>query len=206
MKRIISFISQVVFNIIEFILNVDTSEEFDTRGINQDMRSLSEHNDSIQYSSLNYLYLYRISKMIPLGKNDVFYDLGCGLGRAVFFFSLFRLKKCVGIDISQYYCDLAEENAKRLRIKRTPIEVICSDVTKVEISDATVIFLFNPFGKKTLRVVINSLAESVTANPRKVTIIYYNDLHREAISQSQQFRLQREFTQTHRSSIWQSVM
>lgn len=82
-----------------------------------------------------------IFKFIKLGKNDIFYHLGCGTGNSLVIGTTeFGAKKAVGID---------NDNTKILQAKKMineknleNIELRCQDILDSDLSDATVILFW----------------------------------------------------------------
>lgn len=119
---------------------------------------------------------------------DVIYDIGAGKGRILCVFSRRKLKKCVGIELMEEYCEIARSNAQRVRGRRSPIEIRCEDAAIADMSDGTVYFLFNPFGFDTMRDVLANIEKSLGKNPRPIRIVYYNAAHRKAFDDCQWLR------------------
>ena len=120
-------------------------------------------------------------------KDRVVVDYGCGLGRALMFFSTLPCKRIVGIELSSSLAAGAVANLTALyrrRGKTTPQwEVITGDARRFAVpDDATVFYFFNPFDASVLRDVIGKIAESARRVPRRCTIVYANPVHREALS------------------------
>ncbi len=80
----------------------------------------------------------------------------------------------MGIELNNTLCNAARVNAARLRGKKAPMEIRCEDAAKADVSDGTIYFLFNPFGADTMRDVLAGIKQSLAANPRKVTLVYFN--------------------------------
>jgi len=55
-------------------------------------------NDGVRYSPTSYLKLEKMLGHLKLNQQDVFIDLGCGLGRPVFLAATRRLKKVIGVE------------------------------------------------------------------------------------------------------------
>jgi hypothetical protein len=85
-----------------------------------------------------------------------------------------RLRKVVGVELFEELCAVARHNASRLRGKKTPIDIINADVTKVDYSDGTAFYMWNPFGELTMRAFLKTLRESLRKNPRTIRIGYLN--------------------------------
>jgi len=79
-----------------------------------------------------------IFEFCELGKNDVFYHLGCGDGKAIkIAIEEFHVKTAIGIDIDSEKI----KNAKGL-LKNTQAEIRCENILDSEFNDATVILFW----------------------------------------------------------------
>jgi SAM-dependent methyltransferase len=138
-------------------------------------RSICE--DATCYEAVPYWLLRRIVKAIRPGPEDVFFDIGCGKGRAIALFSRCQIKKCVGIEIDPELARFAVQNADTLRGRIAPIEVRVQNAIDSDYDSGTIYFLFNPFGAATLSAVLAKIQASLDKQPRKICVIYYNPLH-----------------------------
>jgi len=87
--------------------------------------------DDVQLSERS---IREIFNFVNLGKNDIFYHLGCGNGKAVeIALDEFKVKKGVGIDNNPEKVNHAEHNHGQF---------ICQDVRDSNISEATVILFW----------------------------------------------------------------
>lgn len=137
------------------------------------------YDDNIWYESPDYWYLYKIARM--LGKNDlsndVFCDIGSGKGRVLCVMARLKFQKVIGVELFEDLCQAASINAGRMRGRKAPIDIICEDATRAALSEATVFFMFNPFGEDTLRAVLDNIKLTNITHQRNITIIYYNAVH-----------------------------
>jgi SAM-dependent methyltransferase len=81
-----------------------------------------------------------ILRFAKLGKNDVFYHLGCGTGNSIIIASEFDTKKIVGIDNDGKKISNVEKLIKEKNLKN--IELRCEDIVDSDLSDATVILFW----------------------------------------------------------------
>jgi hypothetical protein len=88
----------------------------------------------------------------------------------------------VGVELLESLCHKADNNARRLRGRKAPIQVICSDVVTQDLSDGTIYFMFNPFGRQTLQAVLHNLHASLVQNSRSIKIAYYNSAYEDVLS------------------------
>lgn len=90
-----------------------------------------------------------------LGPDDVFYDLGSGLGQVVLLIHLLTGAKAKGVEIEPTFCHFAQEQAAALGL--TGVEFVNSDARAADYQDGTVFFLFTPFRGQLLRAVLTRL-------------------------------------------------
>src|SRR5262245_16116746 len=149
--------------------------------------SIPEHSERVlfhdnrEYASVNFWHTRKMLRVVQPGPDDVVYDLGAGAGRVICIVARWRVKKCVGVEISEEYCRLARQNAQRVRGRKAPIEIICQDAAQTDLSAGTIFYLFNPFGKETLRTVLANIQASLRDRPRRVRIIYVNSVHQDLL-------------------------
>lgn len=128
-----------------------------------------------------YLRLWALRRFLKPAPDDVFVDLGCGTGRALFVFARARLRCCRGVEFDGPACRLAAANAGVFRGRGSPLEIVHADAAAYAFRDETLVFLFNPFGRATLRAVVANLRASLIARPRRVRIGYYHPLHADVL-------------------------
>jgi SAM-dependent methyltransferase len=133
-----------------------------TRGV---AASHPDHPDAWRYATLPYSTVYPILRHLALGPSDVFVDIGCGKGRVLCAAARQPVGKVIGIDLSAERCHEATENARRMRGRRAPIEVVNALAQDFDYSTATALFLFNPFGPETLEAVLNRIAKDRRGAP-----------------------------------------
>lgn len=153
---------------------VDTSLE---RRYEAAQAARTRHGDPETNMPSYYLRLWALRRVLAPSAADVFADLGCGCGRALFVFARAGVRVCRGIDFDPVACRLAAANAARFAGRGAPVEILHADVAAYAFSDETVLFLFNPFGRATLRAALENLRQSLIARPRRVRIGYYHPLH-----------------------------
>lgn len=140
----------------------------------------SANNDSFWYESKSYYLNWLYLRPVRLRAEDVVFDIGCGAGRLLFVAALSGVKRCVGIELSKRLCDLARQNASRLRLPHAPIEIRQADASQEDYSQGTVFLMCNPFGASTLKTVLDQIRNSLKTNPREIRMIYIHpyDDHR----------------------------
>ncbi len=120
------------------------------------------------------VWLVRLRTFLCPTHEDVFMDVGCGTGRAVFVFARSYARRSRGIELHDVAYDYCIRNARSFRFDKSKIEFINEDACSVEIRDETIILIANPFGINTLRSVMQNIEHSLKSNPRTLRLCYYN--------------------------------
>ncbi|WP_407180114.1 class I SAM-dependent methyltransferase [Bradyrhizobium sp. STM 3562] len=113
--------------------------------------------DSWYYATINYSIIYKVLQLLALQRSDTFVDVGCGKGRVLCCAARQPCRKVVGVDYSEDLCKEARNNAQRLRGAKAPVLVQNGLAEDFDYTDATVLFLFNPFGALTLDGVLHKI-------------------------------------------------
>lgn len=187
----------------ERALRIDTSEEE-----SRDASGAGAFGDSNYYSALDYPLLWRYLAEIELRPDDVAFEVGCGMGRALCAMARRRVRKVVGVEFSEPLALRARENVARLRGRRSPVEVLAADAAFVDYSEGTVFYLFNPFGPTTMQIVLDRIHESVGARPRRVRLLYVNPVHEDVFERATWLRKTRSLESRifrTRASLWEHV-
>ena len=93
--------------------------------------------EDVQLSEKSFREIF---KFVNLGKDDIFYHLGCVNEKGVeIAINEFKVKKAVGIDNNFEKIQQAKKNLEKKKIQG---EVICKDIIESEISDASVILFW----------------------------------------------------------------
>lgn len=137
----------------------------------------SRHGDGLWYAPPDYRYLRRIMRILRPGPEDVFYDIGSGMGRVLCMAARWRISRVVGIELDRPLCQIARQNADRMRGRHAPIDVRCEDASSADLSDGTIYYLYNPFGPETMRDVLGRIRRALADRPRRVRVVYHNSVH-----------------------------
>jgi len=120
--------------------------------------------------------LRRIMGTGEVTREDVFIDIGCGMGAVlVEAAGRYAFRRVIGIDLVPDFTDVARQTIARARnrLRCQEIEIVTADVLDYEIpDDVTVVFLADPFRGQLFDAVIDKLVASVDRNPRRLRIVY----------------------------------
>jgi SAM-dependent methyltransferase len=141
--------------------------------------------------------IYEILNSLALQPDTfAFVDMGSGKGRALLVASEFAFAKLVGIELSPQLHRIAEENIKRYNPASqqcTAFDLHCMDVVDYEYGkEPLVLFLFDPFGRETVRSVIANLEASLRAKPRDAFVVYIYPQFEDVLQSSDVLRKVRE--------------
>jgi hypothetical protein len=116
-----------------------------------------------QYSVLPHIFAGRIAH------DDVLVDVGCGKGRVInWWLSQGLRNRMVGIELET---EVASSTAKRLR--RFPnVSIINEDATTWMPGDATLAYMYSPFGAETMARFKEHIADQFVRNG--ITLLYWN--------------------------------
>jgi predicted amidohydrolase len=123
----------------------------------------------IRYQPTPASVILEMIDQVALANEDVFYDLGSGLGLVISLVSLLTGVTCVGVEYQTSYCRYARESASKIGLEGTTF--INADAQDVDYSRGTVFFMFNPFGGRIFDNVMGKL--QVQAHQRKITVCSY---------------------------------
>lgn len=172
------YMKLLMSKLIDQMLNIDTIS-LPVKGVNRDTR----FHDSVVYVGVPYLHLWKCIRQLKPQRNDVVFDIGCGMGRMLCCFALKKIKKCVGVEISEVLAEKARQNAISMKNRKCPIEIHVCDAVNACYSEGTMYCLYDPFGPKTLEAVLERIESSVKKSPRHIWVAYFHPIH-DAVLQS----------------------
>jgi hypothetical protein len=101
--------------------------------------------------------IFELIEKAVLTSQDVFYDLGSGLGQIPILVELLGAGKSKGIEFEPAYCDYARECAAQLNLPQ--VDFINEDARDADFSDGTVFYMYTPFEGKILQEVLEKLRQ-----------------------------------------------
>jgi hypothetical protein len=132
--------------------------------------SMDDDHEKVFYQPTNIDHLLPLMENQTFSKDDVFYDLGSGLGRVPILMNLTTGVKAKGVEYESAYAKKAQTIADDLKLK--DVQFINKDIREVDISDGTVFFMFNPFTGSILKDTMEKLR--VIAEKKKIKIYSLN--------------------------------
>lgn len=106
--------------------------------------------------------IMRMVRDVPLRATDTFVDLGSGVGRVAILAHLLSGARAGGIEIQRPLVAVARERAEELRLP--DVSFVLGNVVDTDL-DASVFFLYSPFGGDMLRTVLGKLEALARTRP-----------------------------------------
>jgi SAM-dependent methyltransferase len=128
------------------------------------------------YKASSWLVLAEIFRRLEVGEDDVFVDIGSGMGRAVLMAARRPFRRVIGVEqsprLNQVAQGIVDRNRHRLACQH--IELVTVDTLEWEIpDDLTVVYLYCPFPEQTFSKLVERLVASIERSPRPLRLIYY---------------------------------
>ena len=137
------------------------------------------------YMPAGWFTLRRILKRGEVTPDDVFIDIGSGMGRLVFQAAeRYPFRRVIGVEISEYLNAVARENIERNRhrLRCKEVEIVTADVLAYDLpDDVTVAYFYNPFTGPVFGAAVEKLTESLERRPRRLRVIYSNPREEERL-------------------------
>ncbi|MFD2766149.1 class I SAM-dependent methyltransferase [Micromonospora eburnea] len=152
------------------------------------MRSAAAHADGTRYESLPPHQVRALLRRVPVDSPErfTFIDLGSGKGLPLLLAADHGFGEVIGVELDPGLLELSRSNVRSFEA-RTPeragvVSVLHGDAARFVLPPRpTVLFMFNPFGEATLRVVVDNVERSLKEIPRPFFLLYCNPLHREVL-------------------------
>ncbi|MBT3188215.1 MAG: class I SAM-dependent methyltransferase [Anaerolineae bacterium] len=117
--------------------------------------SLPLQEGMVRYESTPASVILELTERIAFTGDDVFYDLGSGLGKVTLLVHLLTGARSIGVEFQPDFCTYASKKANDLKLNG--VTYLNADARHVDYADATVFFFFNPFGGDIFPAVLERL-------------------------------------------------
>jgi hypothetical protein len=111
--------------------------------------------EMVYYQQTPARIILELIKKADLTAQDVFHDLGSGLGHVPILVNLLSGATARGVEFEPAYCAYAQRCAAELNLSR--VEFINIDARNADYSDGTVFFMYTPFEGSLLEEVLDKL-------------------------------------------------
>lgn len=152
-----------------------------TRHVGRETLALGS-DEAMPYEPSGWLALRTALPRSKVRPDDVFADLGSGLGRVVFQAALrYPLRRVVGVDRSHELNEVARRNIgrNRSRLRCAEVEIVDADLLEWEIpDDLTIAYIHNSVVGELFDGVVERLLEFTDRRGRALRLIYVNPIER----------------------------
>lgn len=119
--------------------------------------------DRIGYSPCSVAEVVRMVFEVPLRQEDVFVDLGSGLGKACLLVHLLSGATSIGVEIQEELVRKAQESARVLGLSR--VSFVAEDAATADLGEGNVFFLYVPFTGELLQTVLLKIKAIAQTKP-----------------------------------------
>jgi hypothetical protein len=134
----------------------------------RDPGNLSAHRseEMVAYQPTPVRHVLRLLELVEPSADDLFVDLGSGLGHVPLLMSMLSGVRSLGIEIEPAYVANAVECAKTFQLKNTSF--IAADARDGDLSMGTIFYLYSPFTGSILDRVLTGLRKQSQDRPIKI--------------------------------------
>ncbi|RAO76678.1 hypothetical protein [Dyella jiangningensis] len=119
--------------------------------------------DMVFYQPTPVRHVFDLVERAGITDDDVFVDLGSGLGHVPMLVSMLTGARCIGIEREQVYVDGARRSAEALCLG--DVSFVAQDVREADLSTGTVFYLYTPFTGAILDGVLERLRREAQQRP-----------------------------------------
>ena len=113
--------------------------------------------DMVFYQPSSTRTILKLINELETTVDDIFYDLGSGLGHVPIMVNLLTDVRTKGVEIQEFYCRYSNKCLGKLGL--STVEFMNADARDVEYDDGTIFYMYTPFRGKVLQQVLVKLEE-----------------------------------------------
>jgi hypothetical protein len=128
--------------------------------------NLERSPEMVPYQPTPVRHILHLIATAALAEDDVFVDLGSGLGHVPLMVSMMTGVRSLGIEVQAAYVSSARECAQSLHL--SSVRFIAQDAREADLSSGTVFYLYSPFNGSILIEVLSALRMEGMRRPIKI--------------------------------------
>ncbi|WP_183576223.1 hypothetical protein HDF18_20515 [Mucilaginibacter sp. X5P1] len=125
--------------------------------------------EMVYYQKTPARVVFEMAELVPFTEEDVFFDLGSGLGQVAMLVNLLTGVTVKGVEFEPAFCDYARNCAAELNLSE--VKFINTDARQADYSEGTIFFMFTPFKGEIMQEVLAALRKESLLG--KIMIITY---------------------------------
>jgi hypothetical protein len=157
--------------------------------------------EMVYYQKTPARIIVELTNWLNLTQQDIFVDLGSGLGQVVILFHLLTGIRARGVEFDQAYCRYAIDCAAQLNLSK--VTFINADARTINYTEGTLFFLFTPFTGKILQDVLSLLQQE--SLQREIRVITYGPCITEIAAQDWLYPCSPNNGQSYQLGIFSSI-
>ena len=122
--------------------------------------------EMVLYQPTPVRHILHLIAAAALAKDDLFVDLGSGLGHVPLLVSMATGAQCLGIEVQAAYIASARECAQSLHLSR--VRFVQQDAREADLSNGSVFYLYSPFSGSILTDLLSALRTESTRRSIKI--------------------------------------
>jgi hypothetical protein len=122
--------------------------------------------EMVPYQPTPVRHILDLIAAVPVAEEDVFVDLGSGLGHVPILVSMMTGAQSLGVEVQAAYVASAQKCAESLRLSR--VQFIAQDARDADLSRGTIFYLYSPFKGSILADVLTALRRESMNRPVKI--------------------------------------
>lgn len=157
--------------------------------------------EMVYYQKTPARIVFQLVEKSKFKQEDVFYDLGSGLGQVAILVNLLSGITTKGIEIEPAFCNYARDSASELNLPN--VTFINIDARQADYSEGTIFFMFTPFRGEIMQEVLEILRKE--SLQRKIKIITYGPCTAQVALQTWLERSPPQYNNIYKLEIFSSI-
>ena len=152
--------------------------------------------ERVEYRPSPWRELRNVLPASEVRPDDVFLDLGCGMGRVVLLAARHPMKRVIGVELTEELARIARENVDqaRERLATPDTEIVQADVLEYVVpDDVTIVYLYNPFYGEIFAGALRQILASQDRRARPLRVIYRHPVEHEQLMATGRARMVRRY-------------
>jgi SAM-dependent methyltransferase len=140
-------------------------------GISSRGTATTEKPGGVFYASVAYDQTRDVLRRLDLRPDDVFIDIGSGKGRVVALAAQQPVRSVIGIEYEPALVAIAEENVRRLKSAKAPIQIVQGAAESFDYQDVSAAYCFNAIEADILDHILAKIEADRAPRPFRIAFV-----------------------------------